>query len=117
MVLAVSPGDGRRESLQNPVRLLRLGIGTVKRHRRRIVVQLVQTDLELLDDLPHDGQHEIRVEGREQAVQAAAETIIVEAFQIVGRQTEQSGCVAAGPFGHAIDRLPPCCNRFWFPSS
>src|SRR5207237_8490383 len=71
--LAVSPGDGVRRSSPLFALLARIIVGAVERDGGRIVVQLIETDLELADDMADDGHDQGGSHPLEAAVEAATE--------------------------------------------
>src|SRR5271157_4987706 len=87
---AVSPGDGVRRSSPLFAFLAGLVVGTVERHGGRIVVQLIETDGELLDDVADDGHDQGGSDPLEHAVE---------------RATEAVGGEEGRPLTDAIDRL------------
>ncbi len=68
-------------------------------------MQLLQSQAERADRLPHHVQDQFRAGCLEQPIQAAAQAIVVERVESRFRQLQQVGGVAAGPIGHAIDRF------------
>jgi hypothetical protein len=68
-------------------------------------VQLVEIDLELADGMDDDGQCEGGDVGVEEAVEAAADAVVVERAELVRAQAEESGDMAGGPFAEAVEGL------------
>ena len=103
--LAVSPGDG----VGGPPPLLgflgRIVVGAVERHGGGIVVQLLEAELELLNHPADDCQDQGRPDPLEHAVEAAAETVVVQSGQVLRLESEEVGRKAGGPLAHAIDGL------------
>src|SRR5271156_5569290 len=69
--LAVSPGDGVRRSSPLFALLAGVVVGTVERHGGRIVVQLIETDGELLYDMADYGHDQGGPDPLEHAVKRA----------------------------------------------
>ena len=91
VVLAVSPGDGRRGTALPMPFLPRLLIRSVERHGRRVVVQFVQADAELADDVPHHGQDHLGPGAGEQPIQAPPQPVVVQERHFIVPQVEKSG--------------------------
>ena len=102
---AVSPGDGVRRSSPLFAFLAGLVVGTVERHGGRIVVQLIETDGELLDDVADDGHDQGGSDSLEHAVERASEAVVVQSGQVLLAKAEEVGGEEGGPLTDAIDRL------------
>ena len=74
----MSPGDGMRRSSPLFVFLAGFVVGAVERHGSRIVVQLIETDGELLDDMADDGHGQGGSVPLESAVERATEAVVVQ---------------------------------------
>jgi phosphosulfolactate synthase (CoM biosynthesis protein A) len=61
--------------------------------------------LELLDHLADDRHDQRGSDAVEHAVQAAAESVIVQSRQVLLAEAEEVGREEGGPLSHAIDRL------------
>jgi hypothetical protein len=68
-------------------------------------VQLVERDAELLHRVRHDRQRQRGDIGVEEAIQAAADAVVVEGRQLLRGQPEQTGDVPGGPLADAIEGL------------
>ena len=68
-------------------------------------MQLVEVDGELADGVDDDGQGEGGDVGIEEAVEAAADAVVVERGELVGGQAEESGDMACGPLAEAVEGL------------
>jgi hypothetical protein len=68
-------------------------------------VQLVEIDVELADGMDDDGEGERGDIGVEEAVEAAADAIVVERGELVGAQAEEFGDMASGPLAQAVEGL------------
>ena len=89
--LAVSPGDGVRRSSPLFAFLAGIVVGTVERHGGRIVVQLIETDGELLDDMADDGHDQGGSDPLEHAVERATEAVVVQSGQVLLAKAEEVG--------------------------
>ncbi len=105
MVLVVSPGGGRPQPAPQGSLLIRGLVIAVEGDGGRVVVQLVEIDSELADGMDDDGQGERGDVGVEEAVEAAADTIVIERGELVGGQAEEFGDVAGGPLAEAVEGL------------
>ena len=103
--LVVSPGDGQPElPPQGPFSLGGLGIA-VEGHGGGVVVQLVPVDPELADRVRHGGEGErgdVRVE---EAVEGAADAVVVERRQLRRGDPEGFVGVAGGPLADPVEGL------------
>jgi hypothetical protein len=105
MVLVVTPGDGQPESSpQGPLPVGGLVIA-VAGHGGGVVVQLVQFDAELADGVRHGRQRQRGDVGVEEAVEAAADAVVVERRQLRRGEPEGFGGVAGGPLADAVEGL------------
>ena len=105
MVLVVAPGDGQAEPApQGPLLIGGLVIA-VEGDGGGVVVQLVEFDAELADGVGDDGEGEGGDVGVEEAVEAAADAVVVERGELFGGQAEESGDVARGPLADAVEGL------------
>ena len=68
-------------------------------------MQLVELDGELADGVGDDGEGQRGDVGVEEAVEAAADAIVVERGELVGGQAEQLGGVPRGPLADAVEGL------------
>ena len=103
--LAVSPGDG--VGGPSPLFAFLAGrvVGAVERDGGRVVVQLIETEGEFLDDMADDGHDQGRPDPLEHAVERATEAVVVQAAEILGAKAEEVGGEEGRPFTDAIDRL------------
>jgi hypothetical protein len=105
MVLVVAPGGGQPQPApQGPLPIGGLVVA-VEGDGGRVVVQLVELDLELADGMDDDGQGEGRDVGVEEAVEAAAGAIVVERSESGGGQAEELGDMACGPLTQPVEGL------------
>ena len=63
-------------------------------------------DVELLDHMRSHGEDQRGHVGEKQPVQGPPHAVVVEPVDLRGRQAQQVGGVACGPFAYAVDRLP-----------
>jgi hypothetical protein len=70
-----------------------------------VVVQLVEIDAELTDGMDDDGQGEGGDVGVEEAVEAAADAVVVERGELGGAEAEELGDMACGPLAQAVEGL------------
>jgi hypothetical protein len=68
-------------------------------------VEFVQTQIEFLDDVPHELQEEGGTEEIAHAFECPADAIVVEVLQFGGSELEQVGHIAVVPLGNAVDRF------------
>ena len=105
VVLVVAPGDGQPEPPpQGPLPVGGLVIA-VEGHGGGVVVQLVEFDAELTDRVRHGRQRQRGDVGVEEAVEGAADAVVVERGQLPRGQPERFGGVAGGPFADAVEGL------------
>ena len=105
MVLVVAPGDGQPQPApQGPLLIGGLVIA-VEGDGGGVVVQLVEIDGELADGVDDDGQGEGGDVGVEEAVEAAADAVVVERGELGGGQAEEFGDVSGGPLADAVEGL------------
>ena len=105
VVLVVPPGDGQPEPpAQGPLPVGVLVIA-VEGHGGGVVVQLVEFDAELADRVRHGRQRQRGDVGVEEAVETAADAVVVERGQLPRGQPEQFGGVAGGPLADAVEGL------------
>ncbi len=105
MILAVTERNGQATPLASFGLCGSIRIGTVEGHRRRVIVQLVQTDVEFLHHMTYDVQHQCRHVRRKESIQAATDAIVIEVFEFALRQPQQFGDKPLSPFPQSIDRL------------
>ena len=105
MVFAVAPGDGQRLLVAALPGLGGLGVGAEERDRGGVVVQFIETEVELLDDMADERQEERRPVAVEEEGQAAAHAVVVEGADVLGREVQQRRMVAGGPLTQAIERF------------
>ena len=68
-------------------------------------MQLVEIDGELADGVDDDGQGEGGDVGVEEAVEAAADAVVVERGELGGGQAEEFGDMPRGPLAEAVEGL------------
>ena len=78
VVLVMAEGDRQRGATQVAFLFGRRDLGPDEGDGRRVVVQFIQEDLELLDDVTHHGQDQGGRVGQKQPIQGAAHAVIVE---------------------------------------
>jgi hypothetical protein len=83
----------------------RILVGAGERHGGRIIVQLVEADLELLDHLTDDRHDQGGSDALEHAVEASAKAVVVQSWEVLAAQSEEVGREEGGPVSDAIDRL------------
>ncbi len=81
-----------------------LGVLAVERQARRVVVQLLQRDLELLDHVDHHGGHQGGRVGVEEPIQGPSDAIVVEKGDLLGAQPQEGGGPPARPFAEPVER-------------
>ena len=97
VVLVVAPGDGQPEpSPQGPLPVGRLVVA-VEGDGGGVVVQFVEVDVELADGVGGDGQGQRGDVGVEEAVEAAADAVVVERGELLvgDRPSSPGSCRAA----------------------
>ena len=102
MVLVVPPGGGQPQAasqLSLPIRTL---VVAVEGDGGRVIVQLVQIDVELAHPVDDDRQGQGRDVGVEEAVEAAADAIVVERGQLSGTRPEELWDVPRGPLADPV---------------
>jgi hypothetical protein len=105
MVLVVSPGGSQPQSApQGPLLIGGLVIA-VEGDGGGVIVQFVEIDPELADGVDDDGQGEGWDVGVEEAVEAAADAVVVERRELGGGQAEERGDMACGPLAEAVEGL------------
>ena len=105
VVLVVAVGDGQAElPPQGPLAVGGLVVA-VEGDGGGVVVQLVEIDGELADRVGHDGEGERGDVGVEEAVEAAADAVVVERGELRRGQSQQSGAVPRGPLADAVEGL------------
>ena len=82
-----------------------IGIGTVEGDRGGVIVQLVQVDLELCDHMGHQRQDHRGDVALKQAIETAADAVVVEGWQLSVGEPECLGSEPRGPFADAVERL------------
>src|SRR3712207_7386656 len=70
-----------------------------------MVVQFVERDAELADRVRHNGEGERGDVGVEEAVESAADAVVVEREQLLRVQSEECGDVPGSPLADAIEGL------------
>ena len=78
-------------------------VRTEKGDGRRVVVKLIELDVETLDHVAGNRQGQRRMIGLIELVQGAANAVVIEQFHVGRGKPQQVGGIAAGPFTHAID--------------
>src|SRR5262249_59029800 len=97
VILVMPPGD-RSPSLPTAFGLLgRVQVGAGEGHRGRVVMQLVQLDVEFGDSPSGDGQGEGTTVAAEELVQTAADTVVIERGDLLGCQSQRRRIAASGP--------------------
>ena len=94
MILAVSESNCQAGPLASLGFFGRIFIRAVERHARGIVVQLIQAEIELLHDMPHDVQHQLRKIGGKQPIQTATDAIVIEVLKVLSSSPEVQGQTA-----------------------
>jgi hypothetical protein len=99
----VAPGDGLpRSPPQGP-----LGLGgfvvPVEGDGRGVVVQLVEADVEFAHGAGDDAEGQCRDIGVEEAVEAAADPIVVERGELIVPQSQEFGLVPRRPLADAVE--------------
>jgi hypothetical protein len=72
---------------------------------RRVVVQLVEIDAELAHRLADDRRGQGGDVGLDEAVEAAADAVVVERGQLSGAQAQELADVPRGPLADAVEGL------------
>ena len=104
MVLVVAVGNAERGAVAGR-RPGRGGVVAREGDRRRVVVQLVQRDLERPNRPDHDAGQEARAVRAEQLVQRAAHLVIAQPRPGPGRQPQQGGVGSGRPLALGRERL------------
>ncbi len=105
MVLVMPPGDGRLQPAPQGPLLIGTFVVAVEGDGGRVVVQLVEVDRELADGVDDDRESQGGDVGIEEAVEAAADAIVVERGELLGGQAKKLGDVLRGPLGDAVEGL------------
>ena len=105
MILAVSESNCQAGPLASLGFFGRIFIRAVERHARGIVVQLIQAEIELLHDMPHDVQHQLRKIGGKQPIQTATDAIVIEVLKVSFLQAQKFRDKPLRPFSQSVDRL------------
>ena len=105
MVLVVAPGDGQPQPApQGPLPIGGLVIA-VEGDGGGVVVQLVELDGEFTDGMDDDGQGQGGDVGVEEAIEAAADAIVIERGQLVRSQAQELRDVPRRPLADAVEGL------------
>jgi len=103
VVLVVAERDDQRGSA--PDQATRgVRVFAVEGQARRVVVQLLERDLELLNHVDHEGGQQRARVGVEQPIQGPAHAIVVEQGDLLREQPQERGDPAARPFAQAVER-------------
>ena len=106
VVLVVAPSD-RMDDLAPPCALLASAfVAPAEGDGRGVVVKFLEIDLELLDHVDDDGKDYRGAVRFEEPVEAAANPVVVEMWDVTGLQPDEVRCQAACPFSDTVDRLP-----------
>jgi hypothetical protein len=105
MVLVVAVGDGQPQPPPQRARLRRILVVAMEGHGGRVVVQLVERDVELAGGVGGKVQRPGGDVGLEEAVEGAADPVVVEGGELIVGQSEEWGVVPCGPFADAVERL------------
>ena len=95
----------RRGALAGALPAVGALVGAVQADRGGVVVQLRAVDLELGDHAEHQLHQQRRAIAVKELIQRAPDAIVVEHLALIRTEAEQSGVVALGPLGKAVERL------------